>query len=98
MSTDSPSEAPQNPMRKRRNRRRRRKAFGPIRPGAFFRPAQGMINLRDGMSPFNLGDADWLVFQRSLNPYPTGTYKARHYDAGFKSSKQKTPNPNWRPL
>lgn len=57
-----------------------------------------MRAIRNDMSAFDLGDADWLVFRHNLNPYGEGSYKAKRYDVGYKSSKKKTPDPPWRPV
>ena len=50
------------------------------------------------MSPFYLGEADWLLYRRRLNPYIRHTYRYASYERGFVVSKKALPKPSWPSL
>ena len=87
-----------SPVRRRKRRTRCPRRIGPQRPGRFFRPRPRLISQRASLSPFHLGETDWLLYRRRQDPFRPDSFKSHAYIRGFNTCRQDNPRPPWSPL
>ncbi len=69
-----------------------RVASGPKRrPGRLFKRFPALLEYRGDYNPRDLGEADWILYGRNLNPHRRGSWKFRHYERGYAESKTQLP-------
>ena len=82
---------------RRRERKSRAAQLRPVQ-GRFFKSSGKYVRMRLSWDPFELGEADWILYRANRNPYRKPLRKHARYNSGFTSHKLLMPRPPSRPL
>lgn len=61
------------------------------RPRHFFKRFTQLLEWRLEYDPRHLGQADWILYGRNLNPHRAPSWNFKHYERGYAESQAQMP-------